>query len=298
MTGDYFYGNQAEQFSFYRIPKALFTDPRYKSISAEAKVLYGILLDRMSLSRKNGWMDEKNRVYIIFTVDEIMDAVGCAAQKAIKLLSELENKCGLIERKRQGLGKPNLLYVKNFISSDSYVQNFENHNSAILKTENQDFPESQGNNTYQNNTDPIYTDRLPFCSEADNPKKQDRMGTELNERNFYRETVKKNISYDILLREYPCDNDILEEIVELMTDTICTRRRMIRIAGDDKPSETVKSVFLKINCEHIRMVMDNLKKNSTEVKNIRQYILASIYNSCLTISSHYQAMVNYDLNRA
>ena len=111
MMYDYFYGIQAEQFSFYRIPKLLFTHPAFKRMSTEAKTLYGILLDRMNLSAKNNWIDEEGRVYIIFTVDEIMEALGCAEQKAIKLLSELDTRAGLIERKRQGLGKPNLIYV-------------------------------------------------------------------------------------------------------------------------------------------------------------------------------------------
>ena len=84
MTLDYFYGAQADQFAFYRIPKALFTDERFKSISAEAKILYGILLDRMSLSRKNGWLDEQGRVFIIFTLEEVMEAIGCADQKAMR----------------------------------------------------------------------------------------------------------------------------------------------------------------------------------------------------------------------
>lgn len=116
MTYDYFYGEQADQFSFFRIPKALFTEDHFKSVSAEAKVLYGILLDRMSLSRKNGWQDADSRVYIIYTVEEVMEALGCASQKASKLLAELENSAGLIERKRQGLGKPNLLYVSRMPS--------------------------------------------------------------------------------------------------------------------------------------------------------------------------------------
>lgn len=103
---DYFYGAEAEQFSFYRIPKVLFTEERFRSVSAEAKVLYGLLLDRMSLSCKNGWLDKEGRVYIIFTIDEVMTALGCADQKAGKLLHELESKCRLIERKRQGLGIP------------------------------------------------------------------------------------------------------------------------------------------------------------------------------------------------
>ena len=145
MTLDYFYGAQADLFTFYRIPKALFTEERFKPISAEAKILYGILLDRMSLSQRNGWLDENNRIFIIFTLDEVMDAIGCADQKATKLLSELENKAGLIERKRQGLGKPNLIYVKNFVDNpvgspdgtqESRIKSSENHDSGTVKITN------------------------------------------------------------------------------------------------------------------------------------------------------------------
>ena len=119
---DYFYGAEAEQFFFYRIPKVLFTEERFRSVSAEAKVLYGLLLDRMSLSCKNGWLDKEGRVYIIFTIEEVMTALGCADQKAGKLLHELESKCRLIERKRQGLGKPNLIYVKNFVDKAADIR--------------------------------------------------------------------------------------------------------------------------------------------------------------------------------
>lgn len=113
MTLDYFYGQAGELFSFYRIPKALFREPRFQSLSTDAKTLYGILLDRMSLSVKNGWLDEQNRVFIIFTIEDVKRALCCADNKATKLLRELE-KFGLIERKRRGLGKPSLVYVKNF----------------------------------------------------------------------------------------------------------------------------------------------------------------------------------------
>ena len=123
MEFDYFYGQQAEQFSFYRIPKMLFTDDRFWNVSTDAKLLYGILLDRMNLSARNGWMDAAGRVYIIFTLEETMAALNCGDNKATKLYNELEKKCGLIERKRQGLGKPNLIYVKNFVSGvDSIVE--------------------------------------------------------------------------------------------------------------------------------------------------------------------------------
>ncbi len=116
MTFEYFYGNEGEQFTFYRIPKILFKDKRFKSISTAAKVLYGLMLDRMSLSVKNRWFDDINRVYIIYTLDEIIDDLRCARQKAAKLLDELDNEIELIEQKRQGLGKPNIILVKSFVS--------------------------------------------------------------------------------------------------------------------------------------------------------------------------------------
>lgn len=148
MSFDYFYGQQSDLFTFYRVPKVLFTNERFWNISADAKMLYGILLDRMSLSAKNGWIDKNGRVYIIFTIDEAKMALNCAEQKAIKLLSELEKKAGLIERKRQGLGKPNLIYVKNFISAvDSQLLNCENHNSGTMEITTQELPKSQCNNT-------------------------------------------------------------------------------------------------------------------------------------------------------
>ena len=108
MILDYFYGQTGELFSFYRIPKALFQEQRFQSLSTDAKTLYGILLDRMSLSVKNGWLDKQNRVFILFTIEDVKRALCCADNKATKLLRELE-KFGLIERKRRGLGKPSLV---------------------------------------------------------------------------------------------------------------------------------------------------------------------------------------------
>ncbi len=155
---DYFYGQEADQFAFYRIPKVLFTDERFRPLSAEAKLLYGLLLDRMALSQRNGWFDDQNRVYIIFTIEDGKAALGCAEQKIIKLLNELEKKGNLIERKRQGLGKPNLIYVKNFV--ESQIMNCENHNFGAVKTATQELPKSQCNNTDNINTD--FSDTDPF----------------------------------------------------------------------------------------------------------------------------------------
>ena len=130
MGYDYFYGQSGELFSYFRIPKALFQDHRFRQLSTDARTLYGILLDRMSLSAKNGWLDEQGRVYIIYTVREVQESLCCAEHKAVKLLRELED-IDLIERKRRGLGRPSLIYVKDFSSGLPKVQV---QNESNLKT--------------------------------------------------------------------------------------------------------------------------------------------------------------------
>ena len=268
MTLDYFYGAQADQFAFYRIPKALFTDERFKSISAEAKILYGILLDRMSLSRKNGWLDEQGRVFIIFTLEEVMEAIGCADQKATKLLNELDSKAGLIERKRQGLGKPNLIFVKNFV---------DNSTGSIPPAP--ESRKSRGSNTDSNYTDLSETETYPFPSGQVGGHGQppvDKMGRDMDEREQYRAILEDNLEYDILLENNPYDRDTIAEIMELLLDTICSKRQYIRIAGDDKPAEVVRSQFLKLNCTHIEYVLSSFKENASKVRNIKQYLLASL----------------------
>lgn len=296
MGFDYFYGQQSEMFSFYRIPKVLFTDERFWNISTDAKLLYGILLDRMNLSAKNGWMDEAGRVYIYFTIDEIKGSVGCAEKKAVKLLDELERKCGLIERKRQGLGKPNLIYVKNFVDSsvnnpvERQLLNCQNDNSGTVKKTTLELSKVQGNNT-----DTIYTefsDTDPFPSSGFSGKENEGM----EERERYKLYFKEQLEYEILKIRHPYDIDILEEILELIVDTVCINRKMIRIASDDKPAEVVKSRFMKLNSEHISFVLDCLKENTTSVRNMRQYLLAAIYNAPLTIGCYYDSRVRHDMS--
>ena len=278
------------------MPKVLFTDERFWNISTDAKLLYGILLDRMNLSAKNGWMDEAGRVYIIFTIDEIKGSIGCAEKKAVKLLDELERKCGLIERKRQGLGKPNLIYVKNFVdnSVDNHVEgqflNCQNDNSGTVKNTTLELSKAQGNNTDTIYTD--YSDTDPFLS-------SDFQGREIEGmtvREQYRLYFVEQLEYEILKTRHPYDIDILEEILELIVDTVCTNRKMIRIASDDKPAEVVKSRFMKLNSEHISFVLDCLKENTTNVRNMRQYLLAAIYNAPLTIGCYYDSKVRHDMS--
>ena len=115
MEFNYYYGSQADQFSFIRIPKVMLTEGTFSSLSIPAKVLYGVLLDRMTLSRKNGWFDDENRVFIIYQIGEIQEDLGFSKKKAMDLLSELE-AFGLLEKKRRGHGLPNILYVKSFMT--------------------------------------------------------------------------------------------------------------------------------------------------------------------------------------
>lgn len=137
MKYPYFRGLEADRYSFYRVPKALIKVDLFEKMSGDAKLLYAVLLDRMNLSLKNGWQDENGNAYIICTIDEIMDSIRCARQKAVKLLDELEHEYQLIERRRQGLGKPNLLYVKDLYAglSQSNYWKYENQTSGGLKSE-------------------------------------------------------------------------------------------------------------------------------------------------------------------
>lgn len=115
MEFSYYYGKEADQFSFIRIPKLLLTHEAFSSLSIQSKVLFGVLLDRMSLSMKNGWLDQENRVYIIYQIQEIQDDLGFSKKKAMDYLNELE-QIGLIEKRRRGLGLPSILYVKSIMS--------------------------------------------------------------------------------------------------------------------------------------------------------------------------------------
>ena len=277
---DYYYGAQADQFSFIRVPTILFTDDQYKYVSAEAKVLYGILLRRMDLSAKNGWIDDKGRVYIICTLSEIMETLNCADNKATKLMNELEEKCGLIERKRQGLGKPNLIYVKNFLAVDnpvdSRIKTRENHDSGVVEITIQDSSESRPSNKDKKDTDFSYTEN-PIISgwDADGMSEYER----------YKEYFQTELELDILALDHPTEKETLDGILDILAETCSTNRKMIRIAGDDKPKEVVKGRLMKLNFMHIQYVLDCLHENTSEVKNIKQYLLTTLFNAPVTIST-------------
>ena len=285
MTLDYFYGQAGELFSFFRIPKALFQEQRFQDLSTDAKTLYGILLDRMSLSVKNEWFDKKGRVFIIFTIEDVKRTLRCADNKATRLLRELE-EFGLIERKRRGQGKPCLVYVKNFSaeSSKESVKNRDNDDSCGSKIACQDPVKSRGikkkeNKTEMNNTNLILSDE----------------SEKMKNRELFEEYFSHSLEIDLLLRLYPDDEDTLYQIVNLLVDTCATNRKLLHIAGDDKPAEVVRSRFMKLNADHIRFVLKCLAKNSSPIRNMKQYLLASLYNAPTTMQLSYQNQTNHDL---
>ena len=284
MTLDYFYGQAGELFSFFRIPKALFQEQQFQDLSTDAKTLYGILLDRMSLSVKNEWFDKKGRVFIIFTIEDVKRTLRCADNKATRLLRELE-EFGLIERKHRGQGKPCLVYVKNFSaeSSKERVKNRDNDDSCGCKIACQDPVKSRGikkkeNKTEMNNTNPILSDE----------------SEKMKNRELLEEYFSHSLEIDLLLRLYPDDEDTLYQIVNLLVDTCATNRKMLRIAGDDKPAEVVRSRFMKLNADHIKFVLKCLAENSSPIRNMKQYLLASLYNAPTTMQLYYQNQTNHD----
>lgn len=284
MVFDYFYEEQSESYSFYRIPKMLFTEEIFEALSTDAKVLYGLLLDRISLSRENGWMDDAGRVYVYYTIKSVKKSMRCANTKACGLLRELD-EFGLIERKKQGLGKPTIIYVKDFTRfRKAELLDSEKQNSVILHTGTLDNRKSETNKTEKNNTESNKTN--PILSGADK---------DMDERTSYRNYLDSQLDMEIMYERYPYDRETLDAIMDLMLDVVCSKRRTIRIAGDDKPVNVVKSQFLKINSMHLEYVMDCMKKNPAKVRNIKQYLLAAIYNAPLTMQSYYQAWVNNDM---
>ena len=184
---DYFTGMEAEQYSFYRVPKVLFTESCFKALSCEAKVLYGLMLDRMSLSIKNRWLDSEDRVYIIFTVEEIAELMNCGTQKAVKLVKELDsnNGIGLIEKKRLGLGKPNVIYVKNFMLREVPDQK-PMDSCADLQSEQKNHRKCADLQSEQGN----HEECANLQSEAEN---REKTGTFLNCENHHSGVVKSTI---------------------------------------------------------------------------------------------------------
>ena len=331
---DYYYGIEAEQFSFYRVPRLLIKDERFKGLSSDAKLLYGLMLDRMSMSMKNGWLDDENRAYIIYAVENIMEDLGCSKPTCIKVIKELDadNGIGLIEKKRRGLGKPDIIYVKNFASvpekecaekpentdvstevKNLYFKKERNLTSGSKEAEPQQVKEpdfkrennltsgSKGTGLQEvkefapnyNNTN--YNNQNYTDMSYTNPINQSTGNADaIDETSAYMALIRKNLEYEHHMR-YDQDRDMYEEIYETVCDVVCVKRRTIRINGEEYPYELVKSRFLKLNSGHVEYVMSCMRETVTKITNIRAYLITALYNAPSTMSHYYQQEVQHDM---
>ena len=153
-------------------------------------------------------------------------------------------------------------------------------------------------NTQKTITDSLTIDSIP--SDSSRPSVLDALEAKRKEEmvrdmNVYREIIKENISYDYLLEDLPYDHDRLEEMLELIVETVCSTKKYIRVAGTDYPAEVVRARMLKLDMEHIKFVFDCLKENTTKIRNIKQYLLTTLYNAPTTIGNYYSALVQHDL---
>lgn len=291
----YFSINDCEQYVFYRIPKMLISNPKFEKISFEAKFLYGILLDRQELSKKNGWADQKGHVFIIYTIEEIMRTVHCSDKKAIHLLKELEG-AGLLEKKRQGLGKPSLLYLKNFTTQEEKNIRFrdrEFYDSGDEVSTDLEPDELRSNDTERDSALQNHTEDSEIHSFS--PEGNHTYGSDLERREGYRKHFLEDVGFSFLPGEYPEDADLLEEMLELLVETCSSRKQRIRIGGEDKPASVVTGQLMKLTADHIRYVLKSLEENTTRVKNMRTYLLTALYNAPFSMNHYYSAL--YRSNR-
>lgn len=309
---DYYYGDESNQFSFYRIPRQLVTGDRFKRLSTDAKLLYGLLLDRMGLSAKNGWYDESGRVYIYYTLDEIQEDMNCGHDKATKLLVELDTGktgFGLIERIRQGQGRPTKIYVKRFTTrkippqpiepqdiprprlfgsqdcGKTAIQTAEKPQSRLRESRSLECGKAAPNYIKSNQTDFNYTDPSIHLSSS-TPSQG------LIDRYDYLKEIKSQINYSSLCRQYTPED--VDGVLELIVDTLSSTRQTVRIGGETIPISQVQNRLLSLEQSHLEYVFDCLRRNSTKIRNIRAYLLTALYNAPLTISQFYQAEVQHD----
>ena len=322
-TFRYFYGEEADMHSFYRIPKLLFTNDYFKALSNDAKILYGLMLDRMSLSVKNQWFDEENKAYIYFSVEDIMELLNCGKNKAVKIMQELDDETGigLIEKRRQGFGKVNIIYVKTFMpekteeksledelkkfkkqtseeneeSTEVYNSNFmksQNQTSRSLENKLQEVYISNPNNTNLSDTEMNDNKSNQIVSADENRSDSDNRSEDYQ---AYENLVKETIDYESLEVTHHDDMRQVDEIVNLIVETVMCKNDKILIASNWYPASLVKKKFLMLTYSHIEYVLHCMSGNTTKVKNIKKYLLAALFNAPSTMNGYYQAEVNHDM---
>jgi len=333
MKLDYFYGAQADMFSFLRIPKLILTDVRYSSISSDAKLLYSIMLDRMGLSAANGWMDKQGRVYIVFTIEEVCQTFRISKATAVKCMAELDTKSGigLIERVRVGRGHADRIYVLNFVnncpaSGDADHKNncssmcsgtqksegvkasecadapsstsvkstpvgagilkkYKNHTSTSgLKIKPLEVKKLNPNNTEKNNTITLSITHISQSIHGDisTPAREGNDRLTAQEYESIQGKVAEQIEADTLKEEY---GEVIDEVVEVITDIMVSPAPTIRIAGADRPTEVLRVQFARLTAAHVEAALWNLRKHVSEpITDVKAYMRALLYDALFTIN--------------
>ena len=332
MEFDYYYSAQADQYSFIRIPKIILTEEKFATLSLSAKVLYGVLLDRMSLSRKNGWFDKENKVFIIYQIGEIQENLALTKKKAMDLLSELE-KFGLLEKKRRGHGLPNILYVKSFMAN--FAEGKKTTYGEKMKSSGDDFgtsdgkmPDSRSAQKWTLRSADFGTHEVPDSALQEVP-----VSAPLKNKTEENKTYRSKVSSHLILSEKKMDGadeigsgddlamkteayanlidqqinyqdpqfyqkydrDLVKGIRNLILETVLCQEEKILIACNYYPTDLVKSRFLQLNSMHILYVMECLRKNTKKVNNIKKYLLAALFNAPVTMGGYYQMKVQHDM---
>lgn len=312
---EFYYGQEADQFTFYRLPKALIVDARFKDISNNAKLLYGLMLDRMSLSARSGWFDEENRVFIKYAIKSIMEDLNCSKMTAVGALKELEG-IGLIDMLQEN-GKANIIYVKNFVSEDKKAldrsKNQTGKNNIPVKMDGSNNQTGIESVPVQNEDEDNLQTGSGIVIRQEAVKKLDPNNNKSNtnlinnksiilsedgfdETEAYMQLIRDNIEYDILMSNSSWnEREMYEELYQLICEVVCVPRKTIRIAGEEYPYNLVKSKFLKLNSSHLQYVIGCMERNTTKVANIKAYLITALYNAPNTISHYYTAEVNHDM---
>lgn len=317
ITYSYYTSAQASQNAFFRLPRALYEKECFRGLSNDAKTLYALMLDRMSLSLANDWLDEDGKVYINYSLEDIMSTLNCGKTKAVALLKELDSESGigLIEKKNMGIARASVFYVMNFVCEEEISE--EEVCSESMEVDNEAVDNSVSRVQKMNPEDTaVFENRTHACPENEhgrvqnlNPNKNNINKTNMSktissinhnqhendEMEGYSEIIKENIDYDSLLLAHPYEQEMVEGIFDLILETVLSKNNEITIAGDVYPKNLVKSKFLKLNYSHVEYVIACLGKNTTRVRNIKSYLLASLFNAGSTISSYYKAEVNHDM---
>lgn len=324
---DYYYGAEADQFSFIKVPELLIQDNRFSELSCAAILLYSIMLDRLGLSRKNGWMDKYGRAYICYSVSEAMDKINKSKPTAIKAIRELEN-IGLIERHKPGQGKPSIIYVKKIATLEEYpgvnenlpevkkvvfkerdsftseskaavdepVNNYDLQKSTIFTTESKDFLAQEDKEVYPNQTNNKQTEYSHTDNQSYRPQKEGQIDSidSRASKESMSNIIKRHIGYDRLLKDFPYDGERISEILRIMVKVICFAKMPYNINGCKIPAEIVKEQLLKLNQDHIEYVLSSLKKSSVPLTAPEAYIVASLYTAYDTIQNELCQRINYD----